>query len=135
MSVVVVRANWRGKDSRARRTFFLLNVGRDVDQGGGPFGAVLQGKLLENDLCGLPVGRVLREQDQAFGVLDIVRGGGDEEILFGRHNGVMGGWLVLDDRLVKRRGRDGVVKKVYEIGALEEAAEGQRACGKGSTDR
>lgn len=38
--------------------FFLLLVGHDVDDGGGPFGAVGVFELFEQDLDGLAVGRV-----------------------------------------------------------------------------
>jgi hypothetical protein len=68
---------------------FLLHVGRDVDQCGAPFGAVGVGKLLEHDLRGLAVGRVLRDEVQALGLGDLRGGGGDVEVV-GRHAGGCG---------------------------------------------
>jgi hypothetical protein len=44
---------------------------RDVDDGGRPLGAVDIFQFLEEDLDGLAVGRVLRDQVQAWGILDL----------------------------------------------------------------
>jgi hypothetical protein len=59
----------------------LLHVGRDVDDGRGPLRAVLGSELLEHDLSGLAIGSVLGDQVEAFGVLDVVGGRGDVELV------------------------------------------------------
>jgi hypothetical protein len=48
---------------------FLLVVGHDVHERGGPLGAVRVLELLEEDLDGLSVGRVHCDEVDAFGVL------------------------------------------------------------------
>lgn len=63
----------------------FLHVGRDVDQRGAPFGAVGIVQLLEHDLCGLAVGRVLREEVQALGLGHLGGRFGDVEVV--RHGG------------------------------------------------
>jgi hypothetical protein len=54
---------------RRDEPFFLLLVGHDVDDGGGPFGAVGVFELLEQNLDGLAVGCVHGDQVDALGVL------------------------------------------------------------------
>ena len=48
---------------------FLLLVGHDVDDRGGPLGAVDVLELLEQDLDGLAVGGVHGDEVNAFGIL------------------------------------------------------------------
>lgn len=48
---------------------FLLVVGHDVHERGGPLGAVRVLELLEEDLDGLTVGRVHCDEMNALGVL------------------------------------------------------------------
>lgn len=73
--------------------FLLLLVGADVDQRRGPRGAVLGRQLFQHDLCGLSVGRVLRDQVQALGVghvrgrvglVELVRHVGELAVVGGR---------------------------------------------------
>lgn len=71
-----------------QKPFFLLLVGRDVDQRRGPLGAVLVGQFFEDDLRGLAVGRVLRDQVQTFGVFHLCRCLGDVQVVCG--HGVQG---------------------------------------------
>lgn len=52
--------------------FLLLFVGGDVDEGGGPGGAVRVCEFFEKNLCGLSVGRALRDQMQALGFFDVL---------------------------------------------------------------
>lgn len=69
----------------AQEPFLLLLVGADVDQSRRPLCAVSIGQLLEEDLHFLPIGRGLRDEVEAFGVLDRVRRLRDVEV-FG-HSG------------------------------------------------
>ena len=50
----------------AQEPFFLLLVRADVDDGGGPLGAVDERELFQQDLHFLPVGRGLRDQVEAL---------------------------------------------------------------------
>lgn len=73
----------------AQEPLLLLLVGHDVDQHRGPVDrrrAVGVGELLEHDLRGLSVGRVLRDQHEAFGRGDFQRRVGDVEV-GARHGG------------------------------------------------
>ena len=73
------------KPAERLHTLLLLDIGGNIDQGGRPLRAILHGKLLEQDLCGLAIGRVLGEQVEARSVLDLVWGRRDVEVLFRSH--------------------------------------------------
>ena len=61
--------------------FGLLDIGRDVDYGGGPFGSVFSSQLFEHDLSSLAIGSVLSDQMNTLGILDVVRGLGDVQLV------------------------------------------------------
>ena len=65
----------------AQEPLLFLLVGHDVDERGGPFGAVGVAELFEHDLRGLAIGRVLRNQVQAFCFGDLLGGFGDIEVV------------------------------------------------------
>lgn len=52
----------------------LLLIGHDVDQGRRPGQSISVLELLEEDLHGLSIGRVHRQEVQALGILDLGRG-------------------------------------------------------------
>ena len=53
----------------ADQPFFLLLIGHDVDDRGSPLGAIGVLELLEENLNGLSIGSVHRNQMNAFGIL------------------------------------------------------------------
>ncbi len=70
---------------QAQEPLFLLLIGHDIDECGGPFCTVAVGKLFKEDLCGLSVGSVLCDEVEAFGFGDLLRSVRDVEIV--RHFG------------------------------------------------
>ena len=73
---------------QAEEPFLLLLVRADVDDGKGEFGAVRFGQLFQEDLHFLPIGCGLRDEVQAFCLLDVGGSVGDVEV-FG-HDGLPG---------------------------------------------
>ena len=65
----------------AQEPLFLLLVGRDVDDRGGPLGAVGIPEFLKHDLCGLAIGSVLCYEVQAFGLRDLFGRFGNVELI------------------------------------------------------
>ena len=53
----------------SQEPLLLLVIGEDVDEFGGPLGAIDVLELLEQDLDGLAVGSVHGEEVKAFGIL------------------------------------------------------------------
>jgi hypothetical protein len=53
----------------SQEPLLLLVIGEDVDECGGPLGAIDVLELLEQDLDGLAVGSVHGEEVKAFGIL------------------------------------------------------------------
>lgn len=54
---------------KSQEPFLLLIIGKDIDKGGSPLGAIDILELLEQDLDGLAVGSVHSEEVKAFGIL------------------------------------------------------------------
>jgi hypothetical protein len=65
----------------AQEPLLLLLVGHDVDERGGPFRAVGVGEFFEEDLRGLAVGRVLRDEVQALGFGHLLGSLGDIQVV------------------------------------------------------